>query len=165
MRRFISAIAIATSLLTAPAMAQMQQQPMPAANWLFVQVADSAVVEGNKLVLKGVAPQTVMFADRPERMTGDTPTTSFVKTWNEGKDSFQRDPPNATLSIVVDGKSTVSVVELTDPELSGDTLTYTVRVLSDEKPVSGKSASLYIDWWRAGFGHCWRGPLGGLHCN
>ena len=37
--------AIAASLLAAPAMARMQEQPMPAANWLFVQVADTATIE------------------------------------------------------------------------------------------------------------------------
>ncbi len=165
MKTILCGLALAATLATAPAMAQMKQEPMPAANWLFVQVADTVTVDGNKLVLKGVAPQTLMFTDRPERMTGDTPTAAFVKTWTAGKDSFQRDPPNATLSMVVDGKSQVTVVELMDPELSGDTLTYTMHVLSDEKPVSGTSPSLFIDWWRAGFGHCWRGPYGGLHCN
>ncbi|TCT07568.1 hypothetical protein [Aquabacter spiritensis] len=141
------------------------QEKMPAANWLFVQAADSATVDGSKLVLKGVAPQTIMFADRPDRMTGDVATTSFVKLWTDGKDSFQKDPPNATLSVTgADGKSQVSVLELTDPVLSGDTLTYTIKVLSDAKPVSGQTASLFIDWWYAGPGHCWRGPYGGLHC-
>ena len=57
------------------------------------------------------------------------------------------------------------MVELTAPNLSGDTLTDTFRVLSDEKPVSGTAPSLSIDWWRPGWGHCWRGPYGGLHCN
>lgn len=165
MKLFIPAIAIAASLFTAPVMAEAQKEPMPDANWLFVQMADSATVQGNKLVLTGVAPQTLMFTDRPERMTGDTPTAGFVKTWATGTDSFKKDPPNATLSVVVNGKSAVSVVELTNPELSGNTLTYTIRVLSDEKPVSGTTPSLFIDWWRAGFGHCWRGVFGHLHCN
>jgi len=171
MKTFLTAAAIALSLATVPALAQTPptsnagvQMPMPAANWLFVQVADSVTVDGNKLVLKGVAPQTLMFSDRPERMTGDTPTPSFVKYWTAGRESFQKDPPNATLSVTVDGKAQVSVIELTNPELSGDTLTYTINVLSAEKPASGTSASLFIDWWYAGPGHCWRGPLGALHC-
>ncbi|MEP9378572.1 hypothetical protein ABLE91_17785 [Aquabacter sp. CN5-332] len=166
MKTWLSAAVIAGTLaVAAPAMAQSSAQTaMPAANWLFVQAADSATVDGSKLVLKGVAPQTVMFADRPERMTGDTTTASFVKLWTDGKDSFQKDPPNATLSVTVDGKSQVSVVELSDPVLSGDTLTYNIKVLSNEKPVSGQAASLFIDWWYGGPGRCWRGPYGGLHC-
>ncbi len=140
-------------------------EPMKPANWLFVQVADSVTVSDKTLTLKGVAPQTLMFADRPERMTGDTPTAEFAKFWNAGKDSFERDPPNATLSVTVDGKPVTAVVELTNPVLSGDTLTYTYRTLSDDKPATGTSASLFIDWWYARGGVCYRGPYGGLHCH
>lgn len=169
-KTWLSAALIAGTLAAAaPAMAadnSAASVPMPAANWLFVQTADSATVDGNKLVLKGVSPQTVMFSDRPERMTGDTATPKFVSFWNQGKDNFQKDPPNATLSVTKDGASKVAVVELTDPVLSGDTLTYTIKVLSPEAPVSGQAASLFIDWWVGpGYGgHCWRGPYGGLHC-
>lgn len=144
-------------------------EEMKPANWLFVQVADSVVVDDKTITLKGVAPQTLMFSDRPERMTGDAPTANFVKFWNEGKDSFQKDAPNATLSVTVDGKPVTAVVELTNPVINGDTLVYNYKLLSDDKPVSGTSASLFIDWWY-GYGpywhpgYCWRGPYGGLHC-
>ncbi|WP_341987502.1 hypothetical protein [Azorhizobium sp. AG788] len=144
-------------------------EEMKPANWLFVQVADSVVVDEKTITLKGVAPQTLMFADRPERMTGDAPTANFVKFWNTGKDSFQKDAPNATLAVTVDGKPATAVVELTNPVITGDTLTYNYKVLSDDKPMSGTNASLFIDWWY-GYGPywhpggCWRGPYGGLHC-
>ncbi|OYW52389.1 MAG: hypothetical protein B7Z30_15840 [Rhizobiales bacterium 12-68-15] len=167
MKKLLSATLVAASLaMAAPAMADSAgtQVNMPAANWLFVQAADSVTVDGNKIVLKGVAPQTVMFTDRPERMTGDTTTAGFVKLWNDGKDSFQKDPPNATLSVTADGTTKAFVVELTDPSLSGDTLTYTYKVLGTEAPVSGQAASLFIDWWYAAPGRCVRGPYGGLHC-
>ncbi|MFG1412866.1 hypothetical protein V5G24_17295 [Xanthobacter sp. VTT E-85241] len=170
MKSIWGALLLSLTCALSPALAQdakslpANSQPMPPANWLFVQVADSVTISGNKMTLKGVAPQTVMFADRPERMTGDTATADFVKFWTVGKDSFQKDPPNATVSVTVDGKSDVSVVELTDPELTGDTLTYTIKVLSDTAPKSGESASLFIDWWVAGRGGCYRGPYGGLHC-
>ncbi len=169
MKSWLSAAIVAATLaVAAPAMADTAgtMVTIPGANWLFVQAADSATIDGSKLVLKGVAPQTIMFADRPERMTGDTTTAGFVKMWNEGKDSFQKDPPNATLAVTTpDGKSSTSVIEISDPVVSGDTLTYTIKVLSEEKPASGTSATLFIDWWVAGPGRCWRGPYGGLHCN
>lgn len=143
--------------------------------WLFVQVADSITVTDKTITLKGVAPQVIMFADRPERITGDASTATFIKIWNEGKDSFQKDPPNATLSVTVNGEPNLSVIELSNPVLSGDTLTYDYKLLSEDKPLSGANASLFIDWWhyhrwwgpgpgRWGGGGCWRGPLGGLHC-
>lgn len=147
-------------------------EPMKPANWLFVQVADSVTVDDKTITLKGVAPQTLMFTDRPERMTGDAPTPAFVKFWDSGKSDFQKDPPNATLAVTVDGKPVTAVVELTNPVLNGDTLTYNYKTLSPDAPKSGTNASLFIDWWYGpgwgphywGGGYCWRGPYGGLHC-
>lgn len=168
------AVALAVGAMGGAAFAEdakpANTEEMKPANWLFVQVADSVVVDKDTLTLKGVAPQTLMFSDRPERATGQGTTAGFVQFWNEGKDSFQRDPPNATLSVTVDGKPATAVVELTDPVISGDSITYKYKVLSDEKPVSGTNASLFIDWWYGWGGpywhrgYCWRGPYGGLHC-
>jgi hypothetical protein len=64
---------------------------------MFVQVGDGFTTDGKTLTIKGVAPQTLMFTDRPERMTGDVSTVKFVENWNTGKDDFQADPPNATI--------------------------------------------------------------------
>ena len=144
-------------------------------NWLFVQTADSVTSDGKTITLRGAAPQTIMFSDRPDRITGDASTKSFVAMWDKGKNSFQKDPPNATLSAVVKGKVQTAVVELMDPKLSGNDLTYTIKVLDGEVPQDGDTPSLFIDWWRAGPGWGWRrawgpgwgcrrGPYGGLHC-
>ncbi|MGQ0445354.1 MAG: hypothetical protein ACT4O2_09580 [Beijerinckiaceae bacterium] len=155
--------------------------PIPPDNWLFLQNADSMTSQVTTLTLQGVAPPTRMFTDRPERMTGDAPTAKFVSFWTSGKSDFEKDPPNATLSVNVDGQNHLSVVELIKPQLKEDTLTYTVKVLSDAPPPSGEAATLFIDWWygpgwgprpfwgpgpwgRWGGGACWRGPWGGLHC-
>jgi hypothetical protein len=71
---------------------------MPTVNWLFVQTADSVTYQGDTLTLQGISPQTVMFADRPERVTGDASTAKFVEFWTSEKSDFEKDPPNATLS-------------------------------------------------------------------
>ncbi len=52
-----------------------------------------------KLVLRGVNPVTVCFTDRPARMAGHMQTSKLVPLWSQGKDSFLKDNPNATLSI------------------------------------------------------------------
>lgn len=188
MRSALFAAAITLSMLSGSAVAQTQTAPsqenmipMPPANWLFVQTAGSVSLEGNSLILKEISPQTLMFTDRPERMTGDAPTAKFVEFWTSGKSDFEKDPPNATLSVVVNGQPQLSVMELTNPQLNGDILTYTVKLLDGTPPASGQAVSLFIDWWYgpgwgprrywgpgpwgpvAG-GGCWRGPYGGLHC-
>src|SRR6201993_4402979 len=91
---------------------------------LFVQNAKNVSFSEGKLVLRGVKPVTVCFTDRPARMAGDMQTSRFVPLWSQGKDSFLKDNPNAPLSVF--GGDTVAdlVVELSNPQLSGDDLTY-----------------------------------------
>ena len=75
-----------------------------------------------------------MFADRPQRMTANIATQALIDEWNKGQRNFEKDPPNANLSMLVDGKEQNTVVELTNPKLSGDTLTYDARLLYGEHP-------------------------------
>jgi hypothetical protein len=66
---------------------------------LFVQNALSGSFDGKTLTLKGVGP-TLFFSDRPDRVTGHLGTAEFVGHWDKGADSFAKNPPNATLSIL-----------------------------------------------------------------
>jgi hypothetical protein len=115
------------------------------ADFLFVQNARAIVFADGKLTLKGVSPATVMFSDRPERIAGHMATAKFVPFWSEGKDSFLKDPPNATLSFLEDETLADVVVELRDPVPSGDDLTYQVTVLEGQVPATAGLASLFID--------------------
>ena len=90
------------------------------ADFLFVQNARGIAYADGKLTLEGVSPATVMFSDRPERIAGHMATARFVPFWGEGKDSFLKDPPNATLSLLDDQTPADAVVELQDPVLSGE---------------------------------------------
>src|SRR6476620_12564914 len=66
---------------------------------LFVQNAKDVSFREGKLVLRGVNSVTVCFTDRPARMAGHMQTSQFVPLWSQGKDSFLKDNPNATLSV------------------------------------------------------------------
>jgi hypothetical protein len=116
--------------------------------YLFVQTATSVTVDDDKLTLHGINPVTLFFSDRPERITGHGSTDEWVKSWSKGKDSFASNPPNAVLSILdgtnVDGVNDIVVV-LKEPMLSGNELSYTVKVLDGELPESGGISSLFID--------------------
>lgn len=121
--------------------------PEGKADFLFVQTAAGTAwdPDGNRLTLTGVSPVTLFFADRPERIAGDMHTARFVPFWSEGKDSFLSDPPNADLSVIVDGALRQAVVVLKDPVLAGGDLRYTVEVIQGELPETGGAASLFID--------------------
>jgi hypothetical protein len=112
---------------------------------LFVQSARSATVSNGKLTLRGVSPTTIFFSDRPERIAGHIATDEMIPLWSEGKDSFVKDPPNATLSSFgKDGKVANVVLELKNPKLAGDTMTYDVSVIQGS-PENTEAASLFID--------------------
>src|SRR4029453_11403773 len=112
---------------------------------LFVQNAKNMSFSEGKLVLRGVNPVTVCFTDRPARMPGHMQTSRFIPLWSQGKDSFLKDNPNATLSIFSGDNVSDLVVELSNPQLSGDDLTYDVRLLEGTPPVNGGACALFID--------------------
>jgi len=112
---------------------------------LFVQNAKNMSFSEGKLVLRGVNPVTVCFTDRPARMAGHMQTSRFVPLWSQGKDSFLKDNPNATLSIFSGDNVADLVVELSNPQLSGDDLTYDARILEGSPPANGGACALFID--------------------
>jgi hypothetical protein len=124
---------------------------------LAVLNAKGATLEGNKLTLTGVTPNSIVFADRPVRSAGHVLTSHFIKEWDVGVDSFAKDPPNATISVLSEDGATVkdAVVVLKAPKLEGDNLTFEVSVLEGDLSGAKGAAALFIDWFAA------RGPHGG----
>jgi hypothetical protein len=174
-RRFCAAVFLVASCVSALAQTAAPTTPnagpeapfpMPPADWLLVQTATSVTYDGKVLTLKGVAPGTIMFSDRPQRMTGNVATLALVDEWNKGQHNFEKDPPNANLSMLVGGKEQNTIVELTNPKLSGDTLTYDARLLAGEIPTTSGPATLFIDWWEGPNGGVCRhyGPWHTVHC-
>src|SRR5271163_5025041 len=67
---------------------------------LFVQSAQKVTSGDGALTLHGLAPSTLMFSDRPERIVGHLTSGQFVEGWGHGENSFLDDPPNAVLSFL-----------------------------------------------------------------
>lgn len=128
-------------------------RPVPS---LAVINAAGAKVEGGKLVLTGVSANTIVFADRPVRAAGHETLKQFLMQWDEGKDSFAKDPPNATVSVLGANPGQVSdaVLVLRAPKLDGTTLTFDVSVLEGSLATGGPAA-VFIDAFAV------RGPYGG----
>jgi len=115
---------------------------------LFVQNAEAVVFGQGTLTLKGISPMTVFFSDRPVRIAGHFNTKDeFVPLWDEGKDSFLKDPPNATVSIYEKGQEQLTdvVVKLSKPRLAGKDLTYDIKVIEGKAPPKGGACSVFID--------------------
>jgi hypothetical protein len=133
---------------------------------LIVMNARGASLQGGKLMLTGVAPNSIVFADRPVRAAGHPLTTHLLEEWspgNESDESFTKDPPNGTISVFnTDGsKIRDAVVVLKTAKLEGDRLTFDVDVLEGELTGGDGPAALFID--RFGFGGFHAGGFGGFH--
>jgi hypothetical protein len=119
---------------------QMQESSASAdeeqtANWLFTQTADGGSISPNgdgtwTLTLTDVDPVVLGFTDRPLRDALAGPVERLVDAWPT---MFGDSNPNG---VVVahnqSGATNSAVVEMMDPKLDGSTLTYTVRVLTNE---------------------------------
>ena len=112
---------------------------------LFVQTAHGMSFADGVLTLSGMAPTTLLFSDRPDRVTGHLTAQDFFDSWTVGDDSFAENPPNAVLSIFTETEIIDVVVVLQDPTLDGNQMTYTIDILDGDIPASGGANSLFID--------------------
>jgi hypothetical protein len=138
---------------------------------LIVMNARGASLQGGQLILNGVAPNSIVFADRPVRAAGHSLTTDLLEEWsksNNSDESFAKDPPNATVSVFSKDGSKIhdAVVVLKTAKLESDRLTFDVDVLEGDLTGGDGPAALFID--RFGFGgfhaggfHA--GGFGGFH--
>jgi hypothetical protein len=115
------------------------------AELLFVQYAERVSLSDGVLTLKGVAPETLYFSDRPHRIVGRVATENFVKAWDKGEGSFSEIPPNAVLAVMHKPVPLDLVAVLKDPVLEGSTLTFRVEILDGPDSGEGEASALFID--------------------
>ena len=154
MKAMMKTIGIVTALLVGIIWTVGLPQAGPAkpeiVDLLFVQNASSVVIgtNGRTLTLKGVGPTTLYFSDRPVRLAGHFRTKKdYLPLWTDGKDSFLKDPPNATLSVFENDQKELTdvVLKLQRPRLEGDDLTYDITVIEGKLPGAGGPAALFIN--------------------
>jgi hypothetical protein len=148
-----AALAMAASL---PAIAQTANQGAPkvigqpqqprVVPSMIVLNAKGAKLQAGKLVLDGVSPNAIIFADRPVRSAGHALTAHLLEEWS-GNESFGKTPPNATVSVLMKAKAAVvdAVVVLKSPRLEGDKLTFDVDVLEGDLAGGDGAASVFMD--------------------
>ena len=117
--------------------------------FLLVLSAESGSYDGETLTLTGV-PSVVYFSDRPYRIAGHMSVVEFVEIWGEGTDSYEMDPPNAALSIPREDGNTDIIVELGNPLLIENGLTFNIIILAGDIHGSFDSSSLFIDYYDLG---------------
>jgi hypothetical protein len=158
MTRIVSLTALLV-LLALPALAQtpspapalktigQPQQARKSVPSLIVLNSKGAALQGKTLTLSGVSPNAIVFADRPVRAAGHALTAHLLEEWAVGSDSFAKDPPNATISVLGKDGGNVkdAVVVLLSPKLQGDSLSFDVEVLEGDLIGAEGPASVFID--------------------
>ena len=139
---FILAVLSFTSLCKAQDKPKKQES---SPQFLFVQSAKSFTFADGKLSLHGVSPHTIYFTDRPVRIAGHITVKEYIDWGRDAKDSFTKNPPNGTLSIIAGDETKNIVMVLKDAQLEGDTLSFKVRILEGKMPKAGGVNSLFID--------------------
>jgi len=136
-----------TGSTPAKTIGQPSQAAATTAPSLIVLNARGATLQGQKLTLTGVAPNAIVFADRPVRAAGHDLTAHIIEDWNSGSDNFGKDPPNATVSVFTKDGGGVkdAVVVLKAPKLTGDQLVFDVDVLEGDLKGADGAASIFID--------------------
>ncbi|NEJ19665.1 hypothetical protein GR247_05705 [Rhizobium leguminosarum] len=149
---------LAQDAISAPAQKTIGAPKSKMVPSLAVLNSGGARLENGKLTMSGVSAVSIVFADRPVRSAGHVLTSEFIKQWGEGADSFAKDPPNATISVLSGKGDSVAdaVVVLKTPKLEGANLTFDVAVLEGDLAGADGPASLFIDWFAA------RAPYGGV---
>jgi len=114
---------------------------------LIVFNSKGATLQSGKLVLTGIAPNSIVFADRPVRSAGHELTSRIVEDWGSGSDNFAKDPPNATISVFQSDGSGVrdAVIVLKSPKIEGENLAFDVDVLEGDIKGADGPASVFID--------------------
>ena len=145
----IAALLLAATVATAqtPKVIGTPQQPQIVPSMIVIN-AQGARIANQKLVLDGVSPNAIVFADRPVRAAGHALTAQLLEEWSDSSpDSFAKDPPNATISVMskAQGKVVDAVVVLKAPKLEGERLTFDVAVLEGDLGQADGPATLFID--------------------
>lgn len=110
--------------------------------------ATAAKLAGRTLTLEGVSPNAIVFADRPIRAAGHALTAHLLEEWSAAApDSFAKDPPNATISVLDTARGSVAdaVVVLRAPKLEGDRLVFEVTLIEGDLGQADGPATLFID--------------------
>jgi len=119
---------------------------VPIKNYMFVINFDTGSFENGKLRLNGNGTSNVIFfTDRPDRESGHMSVKKFKSIWTKGINSFNSDPPNATLSVIFGGKDKNSTMIISNPEIIQNSIVFDVTKIEGEPPASFNTGGLFID--------------------
>ena len=88
-----SGLAFAQDAITQPAQKTVGAHTMKMVPSLAVLNSGGAKLEGGKLTMIRIAPNSIVFADRPVRAAGHVLTSEFIKQWTRATTASPRTRP------------------------------------------------------------------------
>ncbi|WP_147235328.1 hypothetical protein [Ruegeria sp. A3M17] len=125
-------------------------------SFLFVESGEKAKLADGQLILLGVGDEVSVFSDRPYRDAGFITRAELFDIWGKGENNFEENPPNVALTGSVDGKSQVVILEISNPEVSGDQVTYDYTYVEGSDAMVFENPVMVIDSfsWRPPYSCC-----------
>jgi hypothetical protein len=119
--------------------------PEPAGRLMLI-TGDSltaTTIENGKqsITITGVPPTTMWFTDRPEHVAGAESTEDLL---TEFFTNYPNNPPNATISMLVDGQPETRIITLSEPVFNGSTIEFTSTPLENDPWGVVPSLATYI---------------------
>ena len=146
-RRVASLLIGGAALLALYPVARLATAQPQAPSLMFVQTAQKIDYKDGVMTLYGVPSQTVFFTDRPNRVVGNISTEAFTAKWTTdmGPKGFAKDPPNAAVTVFEPDGAKTAIVELRNPRLDGNNLSYNVKVLQGIPGAQAAAGVVFID--------------------
>ena len=114
--------------------------------WLYMVTSEQASIKNNNGVMQIVIPidssNTVGFGDRPARIVQKMTIEDLATSWDQGEDSFSKDPPNAGMYMAK--KHGIVVLKSLVIENSNAVFTFTIDDNSQDSFVSGDTGILAL---------------------
>ena len=140
---FMLVFMVALMLTAGFAAAQSGEKPPEGPGFLYVLTAKGAEIEkvgGDQYTLtlrQADVDHVLQFSDRPYRLAKYISAEELVKSWSVGKNSFEKDPPNAAL--VAHGLKQAVVIELRSVERAIDSVSYRFSMPKTEDVDQGET--------------------------
>ncbi|SDW77998.1 hypothetical protein SAMN05444358_1011737 [Ruegeria halocynthiae] len=128
----------------------------PEKSYLFVEVGEKAELTDGQLILLGVGDEVSVFSDRPYRDAGFITRAELFEIWGKGENNFEENPPNVALTGSVGGKSQVVILEISNPKVSDDQVTYDYTYVEGSDAMAFDNPVMVIDSfsWRPPYSCC-----------
>ena len=129
MTKCLNIILIASLLVVVvPLTSQAEHVVDDSLRYQFVLSGNKGSLKEGTLTLSGI-PIVSFYSLGKVRGAGHFFIESFVEVWNNNAKVFEKDPPNATLSVLSAKGSSGAVVELSEPTANLNSISFKARVL------------------------------------